>query len=162
MYSANTVGIYRITILHNLARDDASWIDVDMAVWTIVEISMTVLCSCALTFRPLLSLIFGRRAPTGPSAGKISYLSPDDPIPRCASDHVPVHENRVTDGRKKKRGHHGHIVSAGSDEEMLYASWNQSRIDSIVSGTPPKSRAGSVKTWHEKMPKTKPDRTLWT
>lgn len=51
--SVCAVSIYRITVISRLSLVDGPWADVDPAIWSIVEVSVGILCACLPTLRPL-------------------------------------------------------------------------------------------------------------
>ena len=72
------VSIYRIPILNRVSLADASWTNASPTIWTVVEVSMAMLCASALTYRPLFTKILHKRSstPLGIRAQSRETLSP--------------------------------------------------------------------------------------
>ena len=68
------VSAYRVSILKQVSLDDGSWTNVDPCIWTAVEVNLAIFCACAVTFRPVLSAVFGVRQPSAGSGEMPSFI----------------------------------------------------------------------------------------
>ena len=69
------VSIYRIPTQAKISFTDASWSDVDAAVWSVVEVCIGIVAACLPTYRLLFLRMFGKGIVNG--AGPFSLLNTD-------------------------------------------------------------------------------------
>ena len=80
------VGIYRIPTQAAISLADASWSDVNAAVWSVVEVCIGIVSACLPTYRPLFLQIFGKSAASGNKRTAFSLLNTDDRSNKLESD----------------------------------------------------------------------------
>lgn len=79
------VGIYRIPTQAAISLSDASWSDVNAAVWSVVEVCIGIVSACLPTYRPLFLKWFGKSGATGNKRTVFSLLETDE-MSRYRSD----------------------------------------------------------------------------
>ena len=72
------VSIYRIPTQAAISLSDASWSDVNAAVWSVVEVCIGVVSACLPTYRPLFLKIFGKSGASGKKRTAFSLLQTDE------------------------------------------------------------------------------------
>ena len=72
------VGIYRIPTQAEISLTDASWSDVNAAVWSVVEVCIGIVSACLPTYRPLFLKLFGRSGTAGNKRTAFSLLQTDE------------------------------------------------------------------------------------
>ena len=72
------VGIYRIPTQAEISLTDASWSDVNAAVWSVVEVCIGIVSACLPTYRPLFLKLFGKCSAARKKRTAFSLLQTDD------------------------------------------------------------------------------------
>lgn len=72
------VGIYRIPTQAAISLSDASWSDVNAAVWSVVEVCIGIVSACLPTYRPLFLKLFRKPGASGNKRSAFSLLQTDE------------------------------------------------------------------------------------
>ncbi|CAD6594535.1 MAG: hypothetical protein ASARMPRED_000617 [Alectoria sarmentosa] len=90
------VSIYRIFKLNSFSFLDPGWSDNDASIWSIVEISVAIVCASTITYRPLFNWIFRiHSSPSGSSAARMT---------RPGAIGKPYLRRKLTDSTPSKGG----------------------------------------------------------
>ena len=106
---------------------DGPWDNAKVSIWTMVEYSLVIFCSCTITYRPLFNRLCGNRAQTSPSANRshnVQSIGGGDPQAHAG--------RRRKNSVAKWLGKDASLLnSVGAEDVQTETTRDDSRLDSI-------------------------------